>query len=741
VPTVQLTANPFCILGVSIRSTRDEIVAAYEDALVDSHQHDESALLRAQQTLLAPKTRLEAELNWLPELSPARAKQVLDGLDKTKSPTEAERLLDGMAGMSRANLSAALCGRFPGNGPFVSGLISAWLDISVASATATLASHRAAAGFTKPDPILVKEALTRVEDSHAKAAVKSVEAVPHPGRSMAEIIGPHVSKGAPHNFLAVLIREYDRWSTPKLREIGDRITAEVVRLRQNPKTADAAIKISELLPAWDEFSQPVQLVEQAKGLDEPRTMQLVNELRELCLWLANDQHQYASALIVSEAVQHSFSELPYVARQLAEDVGTLHDLAAGSKQEAMLAPLRGVAQMAKAHLDRLNADLVGQGFSSTAHGIARTLYDAFDAAAKATQSTEAAAVPWLIMRDLALALHNEKQHTDSAYAITRALLYHRAEKPPEVKAQLEKDERQLRREVRMADLQRALQSGDIDAGIRLADEVLSLTDDAYGRQSVLSIQAQLRRRRNAGRLKWLFWGGVAVAGAIWFIVQNQEPKRPAYAPLQAPAYTTPSASYVPPAPLPSSTTAEDKPPVGRNRLLTTEQVRYCTYQGERIEFLRPLPQDNAEIDRFNAIVSDFNSRCASYEYRKGVLQRVEGELPSVQPRLKAEAEAIAQSWRKKGTTRDLSLSPSGSPQPTTSGSLVSESPTRLLDLGNPLDAKVVQQHLISLGLYNGAIDGAFGKNSRAALRRFKELYAPPADDVWDLRTQQELLKK
>ena len=71
-----LTSNPFHILGVSVRNTADEIAEAYENAIIDS-EHDEQSLLQAHQALIGPKTRLEAELSWLPELSPSRAKDLL----------------------------------------------------------------------------------------------------------------------------------------------------------------------------------------------------------------------------------------------------------------------------------------------------------------------------------------------------------------------------------------------------------------------------------------------------------------------------------------------------------------------------------------------------------------------------------------------------------------------------------------------------------------------------------------
>jgi len=59
----------------------------------------------------------------------------------------------------------------------------------------------------------------------------------------------------------------------------------------------------------------------------------------------------------------------------------------------------------------------------------------------------------------------------------------------------------------------------------------------------------------------------------------------------------------------------------------------------------------------------------------------------------------------------------------------------LLDPSVPSDAKLIQGRLAELGLYRGAIDGAWGRNSRAALRAFKEKNSLGDPEAWDRDTQ------
>jgi peptidoglycan hydrolase-like protein with peptidoglycan-binding domain len=74
------------------------------------------------------------------------------------------------------------------------------------------------------------------------------------------------------------------------------------------------------------------------------------------------------------------------------------------------------------------------------------------------------------------------------------------------------------------------------------------------------------------------------------------------------------------------------------------------------------------------------------------------------------------------------------PAPESNQSLVLNGET-LLDPAVPRDAKLIQGRLAGLGFYRDAIDGVWGKNSRAALRAFKEKNALPNPEEWDKVTQ------
>jgi hypothetical protein len=72
-----LRSSPFFLLEVSPRDNRSAIAAAAEDAVADG-KLEETAAIRAQQVLMSPRLRLDAELAWLPGVAPNRAPQLIE---------------------------------------------------------------------------------------------------------------------------------------------------------------------------------------------------------------------------------------------------------------------------------------------------------------------------------------------------------------------------------------------------------------------------------------------------------------------------------------------------------------------------------------------------------------------------------------------------------------------------------------------------------------------------------------
>jgi hypothetical protein len=134
--------------------------------------------------------------------------------------------------------------------------------------------------------------------------------------------------------------------------------------------------------------------------------------------------------------------------------------------------------------------------------------------------------------------------------------------------------------------------------------------------------------------------GAIVLGVIWLFASNssESSSRPSsYTPSDQAA--APAPSYVPPPPAPPA--AESPPPAGITYALDDSQLRYCIAQKIRVTTWEgaTTADNNADIDRFNARVEDYNSRCGHFKYRRGALERVTAEVEQDRSRIESIARA------------------------------------------------------------------------------------------------------
>jgi hypothetical protein len=88
--------------------------------------------------------------------------------------------------------------------------------------------------------------------------------------------------------------------------------------------------------------------------------------------------------------------------------------------------------------------------------------------------------------------------------------------------------------------------------------------------------------------------------------------------------------------------AEEKPPIGEGMVLSISQLRYCLAQSARIDGANKTinAASQVDIDRFNALVDDFNSRCAKARYRTSTMQSVRAEVDARRAQLEQEGAAV-----------------------------------------------------------------------------------------------------
>ncbi len=213
--------------------------------------------------------------------------------------------------------------------------------------------------------------------------------------------------------------------------------------------------------------------------------------------------------------------------------------------------------------------------------------------------------------------------------------------------------------------------------------------------------AQPSGKSSAG--KWLL-GIAAAVGLFWLVSQSgNKSSSPVYrsssdsssAASPNPTWqAAPSPSLVPTRP------PEETPPGGSNNVLTSAQLRYCIAEDIRLEAAKGVINNfnDAHVERFNAMASDYNSRCGQFRYRSGSLEAARADVESYRTSLEADGRArFAEA--KSASSRGLTVA--------------SEEP-----IPHPT-VMAVQEGLTKLGYDVGPVNGLAGTRTRSAIVAFQ----------------------
>ncbi|WP_200873806.1 peptidoglycan-binding domain-containing protein [Bordetella bronchiseptica] len=213
--------------------------------------------------------------------------------------------------------------------------------------------------------------------------------------------------------------------------------------------------------------------------------------------------------------------------------------------------------------------------------------------------------------------------------------------------------------------------------------------------------------------KWVL-GIVAVIGVVWLIGLPNKTTTTSPAPAYSPPAQSTAPNYVPPAPAPAPAPAppqpqapsrptESKPPVGRDLVFSSEQIRYCLAEDIRIDAAKSALNNyiDADVGRFNAMVADYNSRCSSFQYQTN--NRGRNDLKSAH----RDIEPFRNQLQSEGRSRFARA-------PTSSLS----TPEAARPASNAT-VQAIQRKLNELGYEAGAADGLMGRRTRSAISAFQ----------------------
>ncbi len=206
--------------------------------------------------------------------------------------------------------------------------------------------------------------------------------------------------------------------------------------------------------------------------------------------------------------------------------------------------------------------------------------------------------------------------------------------------------------------------------------------------------------------KWI--AGIAVVVGLIWLASLSDKRTPSTSPTYTPAPESQSApsttpAWQPPSPAvqQSNRPTEEPPPVGNGLSLSMPQLRYCTAENIRLDAAKVVisSYSDTDIDRFNALVADYNSRCGQFRYRRGTLESAQSEVE--QHRSEIEVEGRARFSRAPATV--------------TSTDRLPEIPVAKPDF----TVQAIQRRLNEFGYDAGQANGFAGEQTRAAISAFQ----------------------
>jgi tetratricopeptide (TPR) repeat protein len=658
-----LLKNPFVLLGLPPTAKPAAVKEAYEDAIEDERE-DADVLMRAQQTLLTPRLRIEAEVGGFLDVDSSLAAQIVSDIRAGKSMREIKERLTKLHSLPRSNVIAHYGSARPIVLSDLCDLIEAQAAVAAGAVCDAINDVRQEIALGRVDRDSVGEALSKLLDRQTKAVIETLGF----GDAAVAILDLFVSRISSGSDTATIFRldvyvsMFRQIVASELSKRSEAVTAACDEIRRNPKPDSAYRKLDKALRVWMALVRPVQTYENYRQREDAATREMYGTVRQLALDLSNDQREFESAEKVVAIASGVFGHLPRAADQMAEDTKQLAELRNDKLADELLTPLLQACEQANNSHRAIEGELSKAGFGPGSVGSVRSIFDKFAAAVDATSKLPFSDAPWRLVRSIAISLNNDSSSPQAADRIIQGLLDHAMHKPPssEMLAMLREDQRAARKILVENDLTKNLQSQKWKETEQLAERLLRLETDEENLSAVRTIRDTAAAKRKASaRVMW-FWGVVVVGGGLWAILANggsnsgsqttQYRPPPSYSNTQTwPQTPAPSQTTAPPPQRTESfDTGETMPTVGSGLALTRANIRYCAFQRVRIEAARPLIQAGVHGQRFSAAVDDYNSRCSDYRYRQSDKDAVDAELIGRQYSLESEGRALAASWRPSG---------------------------------------------------------------------------------------------
>jgi hypothetical protein len=330
------------ILGVTTRDDRRRIVELAEEK---SLELDHDVCQKARSDLTNPRTRLSAEIAWLPGVSPRKASQLVEGLVHDPMAVRDE---SGLPTLAHLNLLAAGFDSVDGEhdaedlARFIQEVAYLVDELDPESVLRDINEDRAVSGFPEVRSLDQIEAELAERKRHYRSAIKdALDRLPPTTlvQVMTDTVDVVTSGGENHapELIDDLVDSYEVETQGFLQKEAENVHKLIKAARDSASTGEAAVKLyvdklDAVARNWDKVAQPIQLSAKARGIDHEASRDLAYEIRSLAIDLFNTHDMLTQSQRLTGLLRELFAEVPEVSERVEQDADALADIFHQRKQ-------------------------------------------------------------------------------------------------------------------------------------------------------------------------------------------------------------------------------------------------------------------------------------------------------------------------------------------------------------------------------------------------------------------------
>ncbi|MGQ5488046.1 hypothetical protein ACUH78_04295 [Thauera sp. ZXT1-4] len=340
--TTALHQSAFAVLGVTTRDDRRRIVELAEEK---SLELDHDVCQKARSDLTNPRTRLSAEIAWLPGVSPRKASQLVENLLHDPMTVREE---SGLPTLAHLNLLAAAFEAVDSEhdaedlASFIQEVAYLVDEIDPEDVLRDINEDRAVSGFPEVRALDQIEAELAERKRYYRSAIKdALDRLPPTTlvQVMTDTVEGVTLGGEDHapELIDDLVDSYEVETQGFLQKEAENVHKLIKAARDSANSGEAAVKpyvdkLDAVARNWDKVAQPIQLSAKARGIDHEASRDLAYEIRSLAIDLFNTHDMLTQAQRLTGLLQELFAELPEVSERVEQDADALADIFHERKQ-------------------------------------------------------------------------------------------------------------------------------------------------------------------------------------------------------------------------------------------------------------------------------------------------------------------------------------------------------------------------------------------------------------------------